>query len=147
MKLSLSTLLVTALSAGSALAAPAPAESKSMMVANTQWTITNMKRVCNTADTKCTWTFGINNGAANTPCTLVVNGTPASQTNGGPKTCGPYTVTSGWSGQFGPNNGFTTLAVVNQNSRQIVWPAYTDVQLKGGKVVKPDQAYTPAALP
>ncbi|KAL2848416.1 hypothetical protein BJY01DRAFT_160001 [Aspergillus pseudoustus] len=118
-----------------------------MMVANTQWTITNMKRVCNTGDTKCTWTFGINNGAANTPCTYVVNGNPASQANGGPSTCGAYTVTSGWSGQFGPNNGFTTLSVVNQNSRQIVWPAYTDAQVKAGNVVKPDQSYTPAALP
>ncbi|KAL4864057.1 hypothetical protein BDV12DRAFT_176755 [Aspergillus spectabilis] len=147
MKLSLANLLFAALSVSSALAAPAPEPAKSMMVANTEWTITNMKRVCNAADTKCTWTFGIDNGSANTPCTYVVNGSTASQANGGPATCGPYTITSGWSGQFGPNNGFTTLSVVRAGSRRIVWPAYTDAQLSGGKVVKPDQSYIPAALP
>ncbi|KAL4877607.1 hypothetical protein BJY04DRAFT_221979 [Aspergillus karnatakaensis] len=147
MKLTLTPLIAALTLSTGTLAAPAPSESKSMMVSNTQWTITNLKRVCTAADTKCTWAFGINNGAATTPCTYVVNGSPASQANGGPGTCGKYTVTSGWSGQFGPNNGFTTLSVVNQDSRQIVWPAYTDAQVKGGKVVKPDQAYTPAALP
>ncbi|KAL5332327.1 hypothetical protein BJX70DRAFT_384433 [Aspergillus crustosus] len=147
MKLSLTNFLFATLSASSALAAPTPDPAKSMMVANTQWTITTLKRACNAADTKCTWTFGINNGSANTPCTYIVNGSPASKANGGPGTCGPYTITSGWSGQFGPNNGFTTLSVVRESNRQIVWPAYTDVQLAGGKVVKPDQSYTPAALP
>ncbi|GKU14751.1 unnamed protein product [Fusarium langsethiae] len=68
------------------------------------------------------------------------------QRNGGPVKCGDYTVTSGWSGQFGPGNGFTTFSVVS-SKRQIVWPAYTDKQVQGGKVVKPDQSYTPANLP
>ncbi|CRK23756.1 hypothetical protein BN1708_013790, partial [Verticillium longisporum] len=62
-------------------------------------------------------------------------------------TCGPYTVTSSWSGQFGEGNGFTTLAVVNRSSKQIVWPAYTDKQLAKAVVVKPNQSYPVQALP
>jgi hypothetical protein len=140
-------LLSTALLATSAVMA-APTAGVSMMAAGPQWTIENMKRICNADDTKCTWTFGIEVGTdAATPCTYVVKATNASQANGGPATCGAYTITSGWSGQFGDGNGFTTLSVVNGQTRQIVWPAYTDKQLAGGKVVKPDQAYTPAALP
>ena len=77
-----------------------------------------------------------------------VTGSPASrQKAGGPGKCGAYTVTSGWSGQFGEGNGFTTLSVVDQAKKLIVWPAYTDKQLAGGKVVKPDQAYAPTKLP
>ena len=147
MQFSLSQLFLAALSCSTALAAPAPASSKSMMVANTQWTSESMKRVCNSADTKCTWTFGIETPSGTTACTYVVTGSPASHANGGPSQCGAYTITSGWSDQFGANNGFTTLSVVNQSSRQIVWPAYTDAQLAGGKVVQPDQSYTPSVLP
>lgn len=140
-------LLSTLVAASAVMAAPAET-SKSMMVASPQWAIRNMKRVCNAADTSCTWTFGIQVGTATaTPCTYVVKAADASEANGGPSNCGAYTITSGWSGQFGPDNGFTTLSVVNNKSRQIVWPAYTDKQLDGGKVVKPDQAYAPAALP
>ncbi|KAL4995887.1 hypothetical protein BDV10DRAFT_173508 [Aspergillus recurvatus] len=145
MKLSLNLLLATLSLSSTAFAAPSAA--KSMMVANAQWTITSLKRVCNTADTKCTWTFGIDTGSDNTDCTYVVSGSPASQANGGPAKCGDFTITSGWSGQFGPDNGFTTLSVVDESTRQIVWPAYTDKQLAGGNVVKPDQSYTPSVLP
>ncbi|CAI7608072.1 unnamed protein product [Penicillium bialowiezense] len=140
-------LLATGLFASSAFAAPA-ADGKSMMAAGPQWTIQNAKRVCNTENTSCTWNFGIYPGTgAATQCTYVVKGNTASHANGGPSNCGGYTVTSGWSGQFGEGNGFTTLSVVNNNARQIIWPAYTDKQLAGGKVVKPDQSYAPAALP
>ncbi|CAG7920947.1 unnamed protein product [Penicillium olsonii] len=138
-------LLATGLFASSAFAAPV-AEGKSMMAAGPQWTIQNTKRVCN-ADA-CTWTFGINPGSGSpTQCTYVVKGKNAAQANGGPSNCGAYTITSGWSGQFGEGQGFTTLSVVNNKARQIIWPAYTDKQLAGGKVVKPDQSYAPAALP
>ncbi|KAL2837561.1 hypothetical protein BJY01DRAFT_220799 [Aspergillus pseudoustus] len=154
MQLSLTHLLLAALASTAALAAPAPASSsspaKSMMVANTSWTITSLKRVCKKADTKCTWTFGIDTGSgpnSTTDCTYIVNGSPASEANGGPITCGAYTITSGWSDQFGADAGFTTLAVVNEGTRQIVWPAYTDKQLDGGQVVTPDQSYTPSVLP
>ncbi|PSR77925.1 hypothetical protein BD289DRAFT_334265, partial [Coniella lustricola] len=119
----------------------------SMMADVHQWTITSLKRVCNADSTSCTWTFGINNGTGTTPCTEVVTGSPATQTNGGPATCGVYAVTSGWSGQFGAGNGFTTLAVVNYAANLIVYPAYTDAQLQNGTVVTPDQSYTPQALP
>ncbi|KAL4907230.1 hypothetical protein BDW74DRAFT_148768 [Aspergillus multicolor] len=142
MKLTLTSLALTLGLASTGLAAPSPA--KSMMVANTQWTITSLKRVCNAADTKCTWTFGIDTPSKSADCTYVVNG---SEVNGGPSNCGDFTITSGWSGQFGADAGFTTLSVVDNVSRQIVWPAYTDKQLDGGEVVKPDQSYTPAALP
>ncbi|KAJ5995415.1 hypothetical protein N7481_002392 [Penicillium waksmanii] len=140
-------LFSTLVAASAVMAAPAET-SKNMMAASPQWTIRNLKRVCNGADTSCTWNFGIQVGTAATKsCTYVVKGATASERNGGPSACGVYTITSGWSGQFGPDNGFTTLSVVNNDSRQIVWPAYTDKQLDGGKVVKPDQAYSPAALP
>ena len=140
-------LLATGLFASSAFAAPADTSAKSMMADTPQWTLQNTKRVCNTEDTSCTWTFGIYPGSGDaTPCTYIVEGAPASRANGGPATCGEYTVTSGWSGQFGEGNGFTTLSIVNE-ARQIIWPAYTDKQLAGGVVVKPDQSYAPAALP
>ncbi|KOS47071.1 hypothetical protein ACN38_g1926 [Penicillium nordicum] len=141
-------ILTTGLLASSAFAAPADTSSKSMMADSPQWTLQDTKRVCNTKDTSCTWTFGIYPGGGDaTPCTYVVEGSPASRANGGPVTCGGFTVTSGWSGQFGEESGFTTLSVVDNASRQIVWPAYTDKQLASGKVVKPDQSYAPAALP
>lgn len=143
------TALLALLAISPSMAAPAadPAEV-SMMASTPQWTIETMKRVCDSNDKSCTWTFKINTkqGAA-TPCTYVVKGNPASRTNGGPSKCGAFTITSGWSGQFGPGNGFTTLSVVDQAKRLIVWPAYTDKQLAGGKVVKPDQSYAVTKLP
>ncbi|KAL3475958.1 hypothetical protein BJX99DRAFT_228649 [Aspergillus californicus] len=144
MQFSLNKLLLAALSCSVSTTFAAPAKS---MMANASWTITDLKRVCDSADTSCTWTFGINTGSNATECTYVVNGSPASRANGGPSDCGAYTITSGWSGQFGADNGFTTLSVVEEASRQIVWPAYTDKQLANGTVVKPDQSYTPSILP
>lgn len=141
----LTQLLLASGLCASALAAPASA--KSMMATGPQWTLQNTKRVCNAEDTSCTWTFGIYPGSGDaTACTYVVKGDTASQANGGPSDCEDYTITSGWSGQFGEGNGFTTLSVVNK-ARQIVWPAYTDKQLEEGKVVKPDQSYAPVTLP
>lgn len=142
----ISQVLFAAFLSSAASAAPAAA-SKSMMATDTQWTITHMVRNCNSEDTQCTWNFGIDANGSNTGCTLVVNGSHASQANGGPVTCGDYTVTSGWSGQFGAGNGFTTLSVVDQKTRQIIWPAYTDKQLASGQPVSPDQSYTPSNLP
>ncbi|KAH6983426.1 hypothetical protein BGZ61DRAFT_388396 [Ilyonectria robusta] len=145
--------LATILSATTVFAAPAPAgEAVSMMAKGPQWTFQGLNRKCDTADKTCTWNFKINTGAAAaTSCTYVVKSakaTPkASRSSGGPSKCGDFTITSGWSGQFGEGNGFTTLSVVSNSKKQIVWPAYTDKQLAGGKTVKPDQAYAPAALP
>ncbi|KAJ4413813.1 hypothetical protein N0V82_008307 [Gnomoniopsis sp. IMI 355080] len=136
-------LFVSTLLSATALAAPAP---KSMMAAVPEWTITSMEKTCNADDTTCTWTFGINNGTGTTPCTEVVTGAPASQTNGGPVDCGVYKVTSGWSGQFGPGQGFTTFAVVNYPANLIVYPAYTDTEAANATVVTPDKSYAPQAL-
>ncbi|KAF5019805.1 hypothetical protein F66182_8174 [Fusarium sp. NRRL 66182] len=138
--------LAAVLSATSVSAAPPP--TVNMMAAAPQWTIENMTRNCNKANTACTWTFKVNTrqGAA-TSCNYVVKGSKASQAKGGPVKCGDYTVTSGWSGQFGPGNGFTTFSVVSNSKRQIIWPAYTDKQVASGKAVKPDQSYSPANLP
>ncbi|KAF7561804.1 hypothetical protein G7046_g2357 [Stylonectria norvegica] len=145
-----STPFVALLSATTAFAAPAPAPADgtvSMMAAGPQWTIQKMLRVCDKANTVCTWTFGIYTGSGTaTSCKYVVKGNPASKIKGGPTTCGSYTVTSDWSGQFGPGNGFSTLSVVDNKKKQIVWPAYTDKQLNPGKVVTPDQSYAPVNL-
>ncbi|KAM0273273.1 hypothetical protein ACHAQH_008342 [Verticillium albo-atrum] len=136
-----------ALLSGSALAAPTTGNVKSMAVAST-WTIENTRRACKGTD--CTWTFSINTGSSNTPCTFhtkQVGSTPPSRAPGAAQKCGAYTVTSGWSGQFGEGQGFTTLSVVNQATKQIVWPAYTDKQLAKAVTVKPNQSYPVQALP
>ncbi|KAF4592245.1 hypothetical protein GQ602_002544 [Ophiocordyceps camponoti-floridani] len=141
-----STLLASLLAATTAVAAPA----KSMMAATPQWTIERMKRVCNENNTQCTWTFKIDtHEIKKTDCTLTVNATAnvrASRAEGKPTTCGVFTVTSGWSGQFGEGQGFTVLSVVDKNKRLIIWPSYTDVQLKNGVVVEPDQSYGPQSV-
>ncbi|KAM5341384.1 hypothetical protein ACJ41O_014415 [Fusarium nematophilum] len=144
-----STVLVGLLSATGAVAAPAPEESVSMMAATPQWTIRSLKRYCRADDSICNWKFGIDIGGGKvTECRYDVKGPKASRKNpAGPSKCGDFTITSGWSGQFGEGNGFTTLSVVSNSKRQIIWPAYTDKQLAGAKIVKPDQAYAPAALP
>lgn len=148
-----STTILAAVLSASAFAAPAPeveardTPAVNMMVAATpQWTIEKMKRVCGSG--VCTWSFTIDNHvSAVTPCTFKVKGSPATQTDSSGNVCGVYTVSTGWSGQFGAGNGFTTLAVVDNTKKQIIYPAYTDKQLASGKVVTPDQSYTPQNLP
>lgn len=146
MKFTTTALLAAIMAASPTIAAPA--NSVSMMASSPQWTIESMKRVCDSGDKSCTWTFGINAGAGKTTaCKYIVTGNPASrQKTGGPGTCGAYTITSGWSGQFGDTNGFTVLSVVDNAQKYIVWPGYTDKQLAGGKVVSPNQSYAPTKL-
>jgi hypothetical protein len=149
MQFSVATFLTTLL-ATSAMAAPAPAADVKSMATSVTWTIESAKRVCNSADTSCTWNFTVAAPGAKTACSFTTKktgSTPASQAANAGSTCGPYRVTSGWSGQFGKDAGFTTLSVVNQSKKQIAWPAYTDKQLAGGKVVKPNQSYPVQALP
>lgn len=127
-----------------ALLAATTAVAAPLTSRDTTWTIEGMHRPCNSDNTQCTWEFSINNGAGQvTACTMVVNGANASELNGGPATCGDYTVTSGWSGQFGPGQGFTTLAV--KDATDIIWPAYTDTELANGKTAV-DKSYTPQPL-
>ncbi|KAI1494856.1 hypothetical protein F5X96DRAFT_614769 [Biscogniauxia mediterranea] len=139
------TAFLSLLSATASLAAPV-AEVKSMTAAG-QWTVEGMKRVCDAADTSCTWTFAINTGTAPaTACSFTVTGSPASRTNSNGHVCGPYTISTGWDGQFGEGNGFTVLAVVDQAAKLIAWPSYTDKQLAGGNVVTPDQSWAVSNL-
>ncbi|KAL8884189.1 MAG: hypothetical protein Q9215_007707 [Flavoplaca cf. flavocitrina] len=142
-----STILLMTLAAIPSFAAPAPASSLSMMAsADPQWTISSFLRTCNAPDTSCTYSFSIDTHAgAATPCTYTVGGGPASRAAYNSIQCGPFFISSTWSGQFGPNEGFQTLAVVQ--GRTIVYPAYLDRQLVNGRVVSPDQSYAPQSLP
>ncbi|KAL7622438.1 hypothetical protein AAE478_007943 [Parahypoxylon ruwenzoriense] len=142
--------ILAALLSATALAVPTPSpETKSAMADVPQWTIESMRRVCDAADTSCTWTFNVNTHLVPaTPCTFTVKAgaKPASQTDTTGNTCGRYTVSSGWSDYFGVENGFTTLSVIDYPNKLIVWPAYTDKQLAGGNVVTPDLSFAPATL-
>ena len=111
------------------------------------WVIENFTRVCTPGDAACAVSFTINtqNGAAETPCAYQVNGNSAGRKEVNGITCGAYKVSSAWSGQFGPENGFTTWAVVNEGQRLLVWPAYTDKELAQGPVT-PNRSYTPSAF-
>ncbi|KAK2013483.1 hypothetical protein LZ32DRAFT_259368 [Colletotrichum eremochloae] len=121
-------------------------EVKSMMAAGAaEWTIESFVRTCNLENTSCDYSFTINTHTTDpTACKFTTTGSPASRAASYAK-CGVYTVTSGWSGQFGEDAGFTTFSVTNQ--KLIIWPAYTDKQLVNGKVVSPDQSYAPQNLP
>ncbi|KAJ4286171.1 hypothetical protein N0V88_008115 [Collariella sp. IMI 366227] len=133
-----------------ALAAPAldtRADAVSAMAEVPQWKIKSFKRSCNSEDTSCDISFSIDTQAVpTTSCSYTVTGTPASRASTNGITCGPYTVTSGWSGQFGPENGFTTWSVVDWGKRLIVWPAYSDRELVNGVAVTPDKSYAPQTL-
>lgn len=118
------------------------------MMAAAEWTIESLKRTCNGDDSSCAWSFNINTESADpTACTFTVSGSPASQTGlTAPASCGDFQVTTGWSDQFGADQGFTTLSVVDAVNKLIVWPSYTDKQLANDVVVSPDQSYTPSTL-
>ncbi|KAH8880613.1 hypothetical protein GQ53DRAFT_669453 [Thozetella sp. PMI_491] len=144
-----STATVLSLLSALAVAAPSPrAEadvvSKAANVA--QWTIEGFGRICNyPVMSQCGWGFTINtnDGTAKTPCsfsTFQDGSVTADHTPQKGATCGRFTVTSAWSDQFGPGNGFTTLSVIDYKASLIVFPAYTDNQLTTVPV-KPDQSY------
>ena len=147
MKLSATILAAASIFSATTLAAPAPAVN--MMATSTpQWTFESVKRTCGPLGKKCTWSFTIDEHTGTpTPCSFVVTGNPASQANSVGNVCGVYTISSGWSGQFGAGNGFTTLAVVNNKEKLIAYPAYTDKELANGKIVSPDRSYTAQKLP
>ncbi|EME44984.1 hypothetical protein DOTSEDRAFT_43416 [Dothistroma septosporum NZE10] len=127
-----------------ALAAPAadPATTN-MMASGPQWTVQNFKRTCGGG--VCTYDYSVLQNGQATKCNYQVKGSPATRASYNNVQCGPYVISSSWSGQFGDGNGFQTLAVVN--GKQIIYPAYTDKQLVSGQVVTPDQSYTPQNLP
>lgn len=143
----LSTIIATLLAAASAVsAAPSiSARAVSAMADVPQWTIASFTRTCDPADTSCLVTFAVNNGVGEkTPCAYTVTGSPASRTSTNGIRCGPYTLSSNWSDQFGP--GFTTWAFVREDQRLITWPAYADWELVNGKAVVPDKSYAPQNL-
>lgn len=121
--------------------------------AATEWTISSLSRACTAADDSCTWKFGIDtneDGAAATACNYTVKATktePASQANGGPATCGIFNITSGWSNQFGADEAFTVISVVDYAKKLIVYAGYTDKSVKTGKVVDPDLSFPVQTLP
>ncbi|KAF6785048.1 hypothetical protein CMUS01_16581, partial [Colletotrichum musicola] len=111
----LTNVLLSALAAASVSASPlAKRESISMMAAAPEWTIERFTRTCNAQDTSCDYSFTVNTHvSAPTECKFTTAGSPASRAASNAK-CGAYTVTSGWSGQFGPDAGFTTFSVTDQ---------------------------------
>ncbi|KAK5658677.1 hypothetical protein OQA88_2073 [Cercophora sp. LCS_1] len=116
------------------------------------WTIENARRVCDETDSECTWSFIIDThreGMAPVPCeftTKSFEGAPASISPQHGEECGPYVITSTWSGQFGPDQGFTTLSVIDDAYRLVAFPAYTDSQLERGDVVEPNLDFVPHAF-
>ncbi|KAK3683392.1 hypothetical protein B0T22DRAFT_385069 [Podospora appendiculata] len=139
------TTLLGLLAAASSMAAPVAGTSATATVP--QWTIKSFTRTCNAKDTSCTVTFGVDTHlTAVTNCKYTVTGSPASRTSTNGITCGVYTISSGWSGQFGEGNGFTTWAFVDNTNKLITWPAYSDKELVNGKAVVPDKSYSPANL-
>lgn len=132
---------------------PAANKTTSTPSAHPVWTISNLKRKCVMKNRICIWKFGIDNGEedAATPCYFVVGRTWSGEdagrkTNSTGNVCGPYTVSSGYSEQFGPSHGFSILAVVDDVKQLIAWPAYSEEELNNGTTVKPDKRYMPAKL-
>ncbi|KAI0205673.1 surface protein 1 [Astrocystis sublimbata] len=115
--------------------------------ASTEWTLNKLSRACDSKDASCTWTFDINTneeGVNATSCEYTVKAVekaPASQSNGGPISCGAYNITSGWSDQFGADQGFTVVSVVDFEKKLIVYAGYTDIALKNDTVVDPDLSF------
>ncbi|KAK0706067.1 surface protein 1, partial [Lasiosphaeria miniovina] len=131
-------------------AAPAPADVVESVQANEQlWTVERMLRVCDGADTTCNWSFVVNKNVgwiAPTPCEFTVrsvNGQKASRSPSEGWECGPFRVSTGWNGQFGELNGFTTLSLVDLGWKLAAFPAYTDQQLDASIVVTPDLSFPP----
>lgn len=124
------TLLAVALAATSASAAPTSVQSMSV---GQEWTVQHAKRSCDEGDNTCTWDWIIDDHAKPIHCNFVTKRygrTPASRgINQGPQKCGPYVTTSNYSDQFGPGNGFTALAIVDQSRGVKIFPAYNDKEL------------------
>lgn len=105
----------------------------------TQWTMRNVQRPCAQGNAACAWNFDIDTGAPPTRhCSFRTPGPSASI--GGVK-CGDFRIGVGYNSQ----RRFTVLSVVRAGL--IIYPGYTDQQLRGGRVVTPDQAYTPRSVP
>jgi hypothetical protein len=130
--------LIAAVSAAPAL--NERAEAVSAMAAVPDWTIESFKRTCNSADTSCDISFVVDTHVAPiTACAYTITGSPASRAPLNSFTCGPYTLTSGWSGIFGP--GFTVWSLADWNKRLIAFPSYADSDLVNGVPVSPNRSF------
>lgn len=125
--------------------------TKDMAAHERKWAMRSLRRTCNRRDTECEWFFYLDaddhHGRYPTRCRFFVRGPGASRTNTKGNQCGRFTVSSGWSGQFGPGNGFTVLSVVDPVEKLIAWPGYTDKQLEPCKTVRPDLEFPVSHLP
>jgi len=135
--------------ASAAVAAPvdAQAETISARGAPPPWIIKSFKRSCNSADTECWVSFGVDTQLSPVVnCSYGVTGAQASRKSTDGISCGPYTISSGWNGSFGPGNGFTTWAVANHNTNTVAWPSYADRDLVNGVAVTPDRSFAPSSF-
>lgn len=104
------------------------------------WTIRDTSRACAGDYSSCTWSFTIDNNMGDqTGCTFVTyahDGQGADRASGGPSDCGVYQgITSGWSGQFGDGNGFTTFAAKRYDHNVIGFFSFTDAEVANGQHV------------
>ncbi|KAK4225776.1 hypothetical protein QBC38DRAFT_251455 [Podospora fimiseda] len=140
--LSLLTLFATLTSSTPLPTDSTPTPTSSQDIVQELWTIHGLYRLCNPFDTICTWNFQIHNNVgryAPVPCSLPVvenkeQGIPASRNHVENYKCGPFDLSSGWSGEFGEEKGFTTLTVADVRARLVVQCAFADGQVGGGKV-------------
>ena len=151
--------------ASTAFAAPAPTTQtndastiSARGAARPWWRITDYKRNCvgNVgAETSCTTTFAIETVLDKTPfaCTVTTAGKagdPATRASFSGVSCGPngkFTFSSGWSGQFGNGNGFSTIAIVDNQEKVIVYAGYSDSEIPAdGSAVKPNKQVQPHNL-
>lgn len=145
------TLLLGLIAAATdALAAPAlsaRAQAVSAMAQAPEWIIRDFTRSCNNRGTSCKVSFSIDTQTADpTECGFFISGALAIQSPTSGITCGPYTISSSWSGQFGPDNGFTTYSVIDWANHLIIWPAYSDSEVQNGVALTPDKSYAPQTL-
>ena len=143
-----------------------------------EWTIKSLTRQCSADEQECVWRFVVGGRAGSTLGTAcehklvgLVDGTPASRIRGsGTSQCiytdtnnnqtngavndedekkYNYTVTSGWSDQFGdaPEQAFTTLSVVDYDAGLLVYPSYTDAEVRDGTPVEPDRSFPVQLIP
>lgn len=160
------TIFTILAAATTALAAPAhsttPTDTSVLPArgaARPFWSIRDYKRTCAGpagSETSCTATFGIDtklNGHKVALCTVTTKGSagfPATQAAYTGIPCGPngrFTLNSGWSGQFGNGNGFSTVSIVDNTDKIIVYAGYADSEVPAnGSAVKPDKEVQPHNL-
>ncbi len=143
-------LLGLVAAATNTIAAPtldARSQAVSAMAQAPEWIVKDFTRSCNARRTACQVTFSIDTQIAPpTDCGFIISGAPAVQSPQSGITCGPYTISSSWSDQFGPDNGFTTYSVIDWANHLIIWPAYADSEVPNHAAVTPDKSYAPQTL-